>query len=132
MPGESKKSSGVLWMCKNGLCISGTGIVCVICKMCIIIIMHNVSWLVRGFVFWGFLVKMSNVLTHWSAAVQLSHLNRTPKDGPSTLPAPHTLSCSLVGNTQNHCNTKLCHFYTNTLLNAKSRRFLELSNMQIR
>lgn len=47
----------------------------------------------------------TGILTHWSVAVRWSHLNRTPEDGPSAPPAPHTLSGSPDGNIQSHCKT---------------------------
>lgn len=48
----------------------------------------------------------TSILTRWSVAVRWSHLNRTPEDGSSSPPAPHTLSCSLDGNIQSHCETQ--------------------------
>lgn len=45
-------------------------------------------------------------LTHWSGAAPRSRSSRTPEDGSSSPPAPHTPSCSLAGNIQNHCGTK--------------------------
>lgn len=48
----------------------------------------------------------TSILTRWSVAVRWSHLNRTPEDGSSSPPAPHTLSCSLAGNIQSHCETQ--------------------------
>lgn len=49
--------------------------------------------------------KKPGTLTHWSEVAPWSHSSRTPEDGSSSPPAPHTLSCSLAGNIQNHCRT---------------------------